>query len=104
MTRDEVINGLEAASEMLEDEGYMFASMWVNDAITLLETESTRGLWEPKERVDAWDVAGNKTWAQKRQCTNCGFIHYFIEDHMHYVFCPSCGALMRKEETSNDND
>ena len=39
MTRDEVIRGLEAAGEMLEDEGYMFAAMWVNDAITLLKEE-----------------------------------------------------------------
>ena len=52
------------------------------------------GRWEGDETCDAYDIAGVKTWAVKRKCSECGFTHKFIEAHMCYVFCPNCGARM----------
>ena len=56
------------------------------------------GRWEGDETCDAYDVAGVKTWAVKRKCSACGFVHKFIEAHMCYEFCPNCGAKMDLEE------
>lgn len=55
------------------------------------------GRWEGDETCDAYDVAGVKTWAVKRKCSACGFVHKFIEAHMCYEFCPNCGAKMDLE-------
>ena len=47
------------------------------------------------------DLAGVKTWAVVARCNKCGFVHYFIEGHMCYCYCPQCGSRMdaeRKEE------
>ena len=56
--------------------------------------EPKRGRWEGDETCDAYDIAGVKTWAVKRKCSNCGFVHKFIEAHMCYPYCPNCGAVM----------
>lgn len=56
------------------------------------------GRWEGDETCDAYDIAGVKTWAVKRKCSVCGFVHKFIEAHMCYEFCPNCGAKMDLEE------
>ena len=56
------------------------------------------GRWEGDETCDAYDVAGVKTWAVKRKCSSCGFVHKFIEAHMCYEFCPNCGAKMDLEQ------
>ena len=55
------------------------------------------GRWEGDEICDAYDIAGVKTWAAKRKCSACGFVHNFIEAHICYVFCPNCGAKMDLE-------
>lgn len=49
--------------------------------------------WEHYEhREPRYDIMGVKTWAEAYKCSNCGFIHSFIEDFGHYAFCPNCGA------------
>lgn len=63
--------------------------------------ERPKGKWELyKSKVDCYDVAGVKTWANKYRCCNCGFIHTVIEDFGHYDFCPNCGTGMREVEGS----
>lgn len=53
------------------------------------------GEWEMYgEKVEAYDISGIKTWGQKRQCTNCGFLKIYIEDFGFYSICPNCGASM----------
>lgn len=44
-----------------------------------------------------YDITGVKTWSTVAKCSECGFIHHFIEAHMCYTYCPNCGADMRKE-------
>lgn len=62
-------------------------------------TQDSHGEWEKYgDKIEAFDIAGHKTWGQKRRCTNCGFIHTYIEDFGFYPFCPNCSALMYKEE------
>ena len=55
------------------------------------------GWWEGDETCEDYDITGVKTWAVKRKCSACGFVHRFIEAHMCYAFCPSCGAKMDLE-------
>lgn len=47
--------------------------------------------WKFVKKVEAYDICGTKIWGIKRKCTECGFIHIFIEDHGYYMFCPNCG-------------
>lgn len=58
--------------------------------------EERHGEWEKYgDKIEAYDIAGHKTWGQKRKCTNCGFIKTCIEDFGFYLICPNCGADMR---------
>lgn len=59
-----------------------------------IDTEPPRGRWKNEGKVRAFDVFGNETFGVKRKCTNCGFVHIFIEDHGHYPYCPICRADM----------
>lgn len=64
-----------------------------------LYKERPHGEWEKYGyETEAYDIQGNVSWGQKRKCTNCGFIHTYIEDFGFYSFCPSCGADMRMKE------
>lgn len=48
--------------------------------------------WEWRGCVrPVFDIAGVESWAVRYRCPRCGFTHTFIQDHGHYVFCPSCG-------------
>lgn len=38
-----------------------------------------------------YDLAGVESWGERYRCPKCGFVHTCIQDHGHYVFCPSCG-------------
>ena len=69
----------------------------VKDNPTIDAAPVKHGRWEGDETCDAYDVAGVKTWAVKRKCSACGFVHKFIEAHMCYEFCPNCGAKMDLE-------
>lgn len=60
----------------------------------LEQPKRIRALWENKGKIRAWDVCGIETFGVKRKCTNCGFVHIFIEDHGHYPYCPICRADM----------
>ena len=61
------------------------------------------GEWEKYgDKIEAYDIAGHKTWGQKRKCTKCGFIKTYIEDFGIYPFCPNCSALMWKEGDPNE--
>lgn len=49
----------------------------------------------PKERTGEWGHI--VSWTYKGKCTNCGFIHAFIDGHdTQYKYCPNCGAKMTK--------
>ena len=52
------------------------------------QPEHIKGRWKNKGKIRAWDVFGTETFGVKRECTNCGFVHIFIEDHGHYPYCP----------------
>lgn len=69
----------------------------IRNAPTVDAVPVVHGRWEGNETCDAYDIAGVKTWAVKRKCSECGFTHRFIEAHMCYVFCPNCGARMDGE-------
>ena len=44
-----------------------------------------------------WDAPDG---SYKGECTNCGFVHFFIEGHdTQYKYCPSCG-----EKKVNDGE
>lgn len=48
--------------------------------------------WEWRGCVrPVYDLAGGESWGARYRCPKCGFVHMFIQDHGHYVFCPSCG-------------
>lgn len=54
--------------------------------------------WKFVKKVEAYDICGTKIWGIKRKCTECGFVHLFVEDHDHYTFCPNCGRKMIEEQ------
>ena len=68
------------------------------DALALYSfPDREKGGWEEvgDEYVEAYDIEGVHTYADKRRCNRCGLVHYFIEGHGIYNFCPNCGADMR---------
>lgn len=61
----------------------------------LKERERPHGEWKKVgDRVEAYDISGIKTWGQKYECSNCGFLKTYIEDFGFYSICPNCGADM----------
>ena len=64
-----------------------------------VSTEDT-GHWSRKTKVDAYDIAGVKTWGIKCQCDRCTFTTTVIEDFGYYRYCPNCGARMREDGES----
>ena len=75
----------------------------VRDVMDFIKTAPTvepkRGRWIKSETLEAFDIAGVKTWALKAKCSECGFVHKFIKAHMCYGYCPQCGAAMKEGET-----
>ena len=61
-------------------------------------TPLPKGHWVRKNKVDAYDIAGVKTWGIKCQCDKCDFSTIVIEDFGYYRFCPNCGADMRGDD------
>ena len=55
------------------------------------------GHWSRKTKVDAYDIAGVKTWGIECQCDRCDFTTIVVEDFGYYKFCPNCGARMESE-------
>ncbi len=60
--------------------------------------ESEIGHWSRKTKVDAYDLAGVKTWGIKCQCDRCTFTTTVVEDFGYYTYCPNCGAKMERED------
>ena len=52
------------------------------------------GHWSRKIKVDAYDIAGVKTWGIKCQCDRCDFTTIVVEDFGYYKYCPNCGVKM----------
>lgn len=64
--------------------------------------EPKQGEWEKYgDKIEVYDIEGNKTWGQKRKCTNCDFIKTYVEDFGFYSICPNCGADMRDKNELN---
>lgn len=55
------------------------------------------GHWSRKIKVDAYDIAGVKTWGIKCQCDRCDFTTIVVEDFGYYKYCPNCGSAMKGE-------
>lgn len=93
MTRDEAIKDIR------ENIKPVVGGKSLDMAIEALERK--HGKWEFYSRdEDAFDVYGNESWAIRYYCSNCNFMHAFIENHTaQYNFCPNCGSEMR-----GDND
>ena len=77
---------------------------WTNipkelEKLPSVSTEDT-GHWSRKTKVDAYDIAGVKTWGIKCQCDRCTFTTTVIEDFGYYRYCPNCGARMREDGES----
>ena len=70
----------------------------VSKAIKALEQEPKTGHWCRKTKVDAYDIAGVKTWGIKCQCDRCDFTTIVVEDFGYYDYCPHCGARMVSEK------
>lgn len=90
--------------EWCKSQSGQYNGIYWDDVIERLDAQPTvddapvkHGKWEGNETCDAYDVVGVKTWAVKRKCSACGFVHKFIEAHMCYEFCPNCGAKMDLE-------
>lgn len=62
--------------------------------------ERKKGTWEIDVdcEYDVFDIAGERTWAIKATCSECGFTMSFIEGHGVFNYCPNCGARMTTED------
>ena len=104
MTREEIINEIKCLlSELNNGEdavSYLTQNdvKWLNENIKALEQEPKTGHWGRKTKVDAYDIAGVKTWGIKCQCDKCDFTTTVVEDFGYYKFCPNCGAKMESGE------
>lgn len=77
-------------------------------AKTLLESvlqnmstaERRNGKWEIDVDCEysVFDIAGERTWAIKATCSECGFTTSFIEGHGVYNYCPKCGVRMEEDD------
>lgn len=83
----------ERLNEIVEEVGRRLAA----------ETEDAdprKGKWEIDVdcEYDVFDIAGERTWAIKATCSECGFTMSFIEGHGVFNYCPNCGARMEDED------
>ena len=97
MTDEEVIKEIENIRRF----NYTLAPDEVFDRAISALSENKRdpeiGHWSRKRKVDAYDIAGVKTWGIKCQCDRCCFTTIVVEDFGYYRYCPNCGADMRGE-------
>lgn len=104
MTNDDAISR-QLVRDMLKDinadtDGVGFYYEHYDEYIKNLPSVSTEntGHWSRKTKVDAYDIAGVKTWGIKCQCDRCTFTTIVVEDFGYYKFCPNCGTKMEAEE------
>ena len=70
----------------------------MKEAELTLVAEPRNGKWEidVDHEYDVFDIAGERTWAVKATCSECGFTMRFIEGHGVFKYCPNCGARMEE--------
>lgn len=92
----------EAREELLDMKRDVVADSWRDKALDLaikaLVQQSRTGHWSRKTKVDAYDIAGVKTWGIKCQCDRCNFTTIVVEDFGYYKYCPNCGTKMEVEK------
>lgn len=66
--------------------------------------EPKTGHWSRKTKVDAYDIAGVKTWGIKCQCDRCDFTTIVVEDFGYYKYCPNCGCRMVEPQKSEEEE
>lgn len=88
------MNDTEYCAIKATPEKYKTLAHKILDRGTLVKT----GHWSRKIKVDAYDIAGVKTWGIKCQCDRCDFTTIVVEDFGYYKFCPNCGAKMQESE------
>lgn len=104
--RNKVIEGLK---ECIKRNGVCYwkdnecpyvESCKINAALQMKKDALEIATNQPDKEPDAhwqhlWD-APDKTF--KGRCSNCGFVHCFIEGHdTQYKYCPMCGFKMKEE-------
>jgi len=99
MTKEEREDAINYFKNKLENEVY--GAKYNKLAIKALEQEPKTGHWCRKTKVDAYDIAGVKTWGIKCQCDRCDFATIVVEDFGYYKYCPNCGAKMVEQEGSD---
>ena len=62
------------------------------------------GHWSRKTKVDAYDIAGVKTWGIKCQCDRCDLTTIVVEDFGYYNYCPNCGVKMIEPQESRGGE
>ena len=68
--------------------------MLAKDALELLKVRKVK--WIHREDMDFKDK--NNHTHYYGMCTNCGFIHDFIDGHTgQYLYCPQCGMVIKWE-------
>lgn len=100
MTREDAITNLgliyKAFIRPISEEQQELVKETFKMADKALEQEI--GHWSRKTKVDAYDLAGVKTWGIKCQCDRCTFTTIVVEYFGYYTYCPNCGAKMESEE------
>ena len=101
ISREDAISALKALEESAPTAQHVSAIFDCEDTIRALPStklEQKKGEWVLYEsRSDIYDLEGVCTWGKAYRCSECGFIHWVIEDFGIYSFCPNCGADMRGE-------
>ena len=89
ISREEVLRMLRACLTGGEIE-YQYVKLHI-DSIPSVKPQEKIGHWIKLFLTDTSDIDG--------QCSECGFIHKFINGHTaQYNYCPSCGAHMKGGE------
>lgn len=98
--RQAVLDGLASIAKVKAksdaQKSMMGRTMFFVEHLPSVSTEET-GRWSRKTKVDAYDIAGVKTWGIKCQCDRCTFTTIVVEDFGYYKYCPNCGARMEVE-------
>ena len=93
MTQREAIayakSELKAAYERAEKIGHKGKTKYIEVlemSVKALDQEPKTGHWSRKTKVDAYDIAGVKTWGIKCQCDRCDFTTIVVEDFGYFDY------------------
>lgn len=102
ISRQAVLNTLNNMDKVLDEdrtvENYKDLLKECYEVLPFVTPKIETGHWSRKTKVDAYDLAGVKTWGIKCQCDRCTFTTIVVEDFGYYTYCPNCGAKMEVEE------